>query len=59
MLADIVFTNEDKGNKGLRKDLNYLTKLFGKNLPEWLVYNVLRIRRNERSLQLLNNNSVF
>lgn len=51
--AQINFLEEDKKDKGLRKDITYLTKLFKDKLPKWLVDNVLKVRRGSRGSKLL------
>ncbi len=60
-ITDIQFTDEDRTNKGMRKDLNYLNKLFKGDLPEWLVGNVMKVRRNDnnKDLGLLNSKALF
>jgi hypothetical protein len=58
-ITEITFTEKDKKNKGMRKDLNYLSKVFKGDLPKWLVDKVMTIRRKEQSLGSLNIKSVF
>jgi hypothetical protein len=52
-VSEIKFIEEDKKDKGLRKDINYLVKMFGEKIPKWLVTNVLKVRRGSRGFTLL------
>lgn len=43
-----LMSEPDKKDKGLRKDVTYLHKVFGEAIPLWLVYKVLQVYRRTR-----------
>ncbi len=59
LIMYIVYTDEDRKDKRLRKDIDYLNKVFKGETPKWLVDNVIKIRRNDRKAKPLSRKSIF